>query len=200
MTRYQYLILDSRDEPVARAVSRDGPERSLWQLEIADGDMRQVLEHEYINLVSTSEQIPAVEGRIISRRGNLITVESVRALGESVRANLRMPARFDSFLYPVTGRWQGRAPILSNDLSCGGIAFYCARALAVGEIGEVVIPITAQPLLLRVKILRQRPTVNAVPLYAAQFFDMLHEEEVLVREAVFSLQLSRSAGRSSGKN
>ena len=188
----KYLIIDSRGEPVAHAVSQDGPDRPVWQLQIDDGDLQRVLEHEYISLVSTSEQIPAMEGRITGRKGNLISVVSVRRLGEQVRANLRMPVRFDSFVYPVSGQWRGRAPILSNDLSCGGISFFCARPLEVGEVVELVIPVTSQPLLLRGEILRQRPSATPIPLYASRFLDMLREEEARVREAVFSIQLSRS--------
>ena len=192
MALNKYLIIDSRGAPVAHAVSRDTLDRAVWQLEIDDGDLQRVLEHEYISLVSMSEKIPAMEGRIVGRRGNVISVESVRQLGEQVRANLRMPVRFNSFIYPVTGQWKGRATILSNDLSCGGISFFCARPLEVGEVVELVIPVTSQPLLLRGEILRRRPSATPIPLYASRFLEMLREEESMVREAVFSLQLSRS--------
>ena len=122
--RYQYLLIDSRGEPVAHAASDDGPEKRVWQVQVDAGDLKRVLSHEYVSLVSTSEKVPATEGRIMACKGNIITVESVRELGEEVRRNLRMPVRFESFLYPVSGAWKGRAPILSNDLSCGGLAFF----------------------------------------------------------------------------
>ena len=186
---YKYLLIDSRGAPVAHAISEDGPEKAVWQLQIDDGDLKRVLEHEFVSLVSTSEKVPAMEGRIVRRRDNVIAVESVRTLGEEVRKNLRMPGRFESFLYPVTGRWKGRAPILSNDLSCGGLSFFCARPLEVRERVQVVIPVTAQPLLLEMAILRQRPSGEQIPLYAGAFEDLLHEEETMVREAVFGLQL-----------
>ena len=56
---------------------------------------------------------------------------------------------------------------------------------------EVVIPVTSQPLVLRMKILRQRSSSRKEPLYAAQFVDLLREEESMVREAVFSIQLQK---------
>ena len=114
--------------------------KTFGQLRIAHGDIKRVLGHEYISLVGTSEQFPAMEGRIVRCRDNLVSVESVRMLGEEVRRNLRMPVRFESFLYPVSGRWRGRMPVLSNDLSCGGAAFFCARKLEVDEVAEIVIP------------------------------------------------------------
>ena len=190
---YKYMLLDSRGAPVAQGVSEDGPEKNVWQVRIAHGDIKRVLGHEYISLVGTSEQFPAMEGRIVRCRDNLVSVESVRMLGEEVRRNLRMPVRFESFLYPVSGRWRGRMPVLSNDLSCGGVAFFCARKLEVDEVAEIVIPVTAEPLVLRVKILRERPSPEPIPLYAAEFVDMLREEENMVCEAVFSLQFRHTA-------
>ena len=190
---HHYLLIDSRGDPVAHAVSENGPEEHLWRIRVDAGDLKRVLSHEYVSLVSTSERIPAAEGRIVSQDGELITVEAVRELGEEVRRNLRMPVRFESFLYPVSGSWKGRAPILSNDLSCGGLAFFCARPLEVGEVVQVVIPVTSRPLLVELRVLRQRPSGEPIPLYAGAFTELVHEEEMLLREAVFSIQLRRTA-------
>ena len=121
--RHQYLMIDSRGNPVAHGTSDDGLEKSVWEIQVDSGDIKRVLSHEYVSLVSSSEKVPAMEGRIIRRDGNIISVESVRRLGEDVRRNLRMPVRFESYLYPVSGEWKGRLPILSNDLSCGGYLF-----------------------------------------------------------------------------
>ncbi len=190
--RYTYIMVDSRDRPVARVTSDDSLDATVWRVFVNDSDRKAVLSHEYVTLMGVNENVAPMEGRICKCDGNLVTIEPVRQLGNEVRNNLRMPVRFSSFLYPVTGTWKGRAPILSNDLSCGGVAFFCAWPLEVGEIAEVVIPITSAPLVLTVRILRQRPSGEPIPLYAAAFVDMVHEEEVMVREAVFGLQL-RSA-------
>jgi len=48
---YKYMLLDSRGAPVAQGVSEDGPEKNVWQLRIAHGDIKRVLGHEYISLV-----------------------------------------------------------------------------------------------------------------------------------------------------
>ena len=176
--RHQYLMIDSRGNPVAHGTSDDGLEKSVWEIQVDSGDIKRVLSHEYV----------------IRRDGNIISVESVRRLGEDVRRNLRMPVRFESYLYPVSGEWKGRLPILSNDLSCGGISFFCARTLAEGEIVQIAVPITAQPLLLNIKVLRQRPSGEPIPLFAAAFEELVHEEEKMIREAVFSLQLSGTTG------
>ena len=44
---YKYMLLDSRGAPVAQGVSEDGPEKNVWQLRIAHGDIKRVLGHEY---------------------------------------------------------------------------------------------------------------------------------------------------------
>ena len=56
-----------------------------------------------------------------------------------------------------------------------------------------MIPVTSQPLLLTLRVLRQRPSGEPIPLYAGVFTELVHEEEMMVREAVFSLQLRQTA-------
>ena len=62
------------------------------------------------------------------------------------------------------------------------------------ETVQIAVPITAQPLLLNIKVLRQRPSGEPIPLFAAAFEELVHEEEKMIREAVFSLQLSGTTG------
>ena len=40
--RYQYLLIDSRGEPVARVSSDDGPEKHVWRVQVDDGDVKRV--------------------------------------------------------------------------------------------------------------------------------------------------------------
>lgn len=188
----KYLVLDSRGKAVARGVSEQNPTDKLWRLRIDDGDLPEIMRHTNICLVADCEAVPAMEGRIVNRKGNLIDIEPVRRLDASLRKNLRMPVRFISYLYPVSGHWKGRVPIVSNDLSCGGLSFFCPRPLETGEIVEVVIPVTAQPLVLSLQILRSQPTQETGFFYAGRFMNLVREEECMVREAVFSLQLQSS--------
>ena len=190
---YQYLMIDSRSNPVAKVRSDDGPNQPVWKLQVNPGDIKRILVHEYVSLVGTSERFPAMEGTIVRREGDCVWVARVRELSEEVRRNLRIPVRFESFLYPVSGTWRGRVPVLSNDLSWGGVSFFCARPLQEQEVVQIVIPVTSQPLLLNLRILRQRPSGEPIPLYAGKFLDLVHEEERMVREAVFSLQFQYQA-------
>lgn len=189
---YKYLILDSKGEAVAHGTSEYAPQQAEWRMTIPDGDLEEIAKHTNLELVGNSDAVPALEVRIVRREGNTIVVEPIRPLEQSLRRNLRIPVRFDSFIYPKSGKWKGRAAIISRDLSCGGLGFYCTRPLEEREQVQVVIPVTSQPLLLDLEILRCQTGVEGAPLYSARFPALLREEESMVREAVFSLQLQGS--------
>lgn len=188
----KYLILDSRGNAVAHGVSDYRPQGGEWRMVIDDGDVDEIAKHTFICLVGDSDAVPAMEGKIIRREGRVIVLEPVRPLEKKVRENLRIPVAFSSFIYPCSGAWKGRESIESRDLSCGGLAFWCPRALEIGEQVQTVIPITAQPLLLYMEILRRTREEDGRWLYAARFLELLREEESMVREAVFGLQLKRN--------
>lgn len=189
---YKYLILDSRGNAVAHAVSQQDPAGKTWCLQVEDGDIDRVMSHTFVSLVGSAENVPGLEGRIIRREGNRVYLEPVRPLGEDVRKNLRIPVRFVSYLYPVSGTWKGRVPIVSKDLSCGGLAFYCPRTLEIQETVQVVIPVTTQPLVLPLQILRAQARPDGENIYAGRFVGLVREEESMVREAVFGLQLQNN--------
>ena len=189
---YKYLILDSRGNAVAHGTSQQNPEGKSWCLLVEDGDIERVMSHTYVSLVGSAENIPGLEVRIVRREGNRVYLEPIRPLGEDVRKNLRIPVRFVSYLYPVSGAWKGRVPIISKDLSCGGLAFYCPRTLETDETVQVVIPVTTQPLVLPLRILRSRSCPDGETFYAGRFVGLVREEENMVREAVFGLQLQNN--------
>lgn len=188
----KYLMLDSRGNAIARGVLERVTDAELWRIRITEGSADEVMGHNNISLVGGPENAPPLEGQIVQREGDVVFIEPVRQLEESVRQNLRIPVRFVSYLYSVSGSWKGRIPIVSNDLSCGGLAFFCPRPLEVGEIVQVVIPVTSQPLVLTMRILHTRPGHTEGDFYAGAFVDLVREEESMVREAVFSIQLQKN--------
>ena len=66
----------------------------------------------------------------------------------------------------------------------------------MGEVVQIVLPVTDSPLLLRTRILRRLNTDDPVPLYAARFTDLCLDEEVTIRKAVFSIQVARPKHKS----
>lgn len=185
-----YLVLDSRYQPVARAVKEAVAENGQWQLRILNDHIDAVLSHEIVQIVSKRDEDAALLGKIVRARGERVIVEPMRALGAEVRQNLRIPLRFESFIYPLTGSWHGRLAILGNDLSCGGVSFYCAGALENGEEVEIVLPVCEEPLIVKCQILRPRPSAGGIQLYAAKFVDLIDDEVTFICEAVFGIQIT----------
>lgn len=187
------LILDSKYVPQARGILESPFDAPHIHVRILDGKTDEVFTHSVIQVITMQPDAPARLGRIIGRRGDVMVLEPLRALGAEVRENLRMPVAFESFVYPLTGEWHGRIPVQGRDLSCGGISFYAAFLFEEGEQIEIVIPITANPLILKCEILKLRTANKDLQIYAAKFIDMIDDEESRVREAVFSIQLQNRA-------
>ena len=190
-----YLLLDSRGTALAQARPQ-GPAAtggSLWQLVVLDDKIDLVLKHKKFKLMSITDSSPSYEGTLVRSRNDIVQLEVRKSAtnGTDLRKNLRVPVSVDSFIYPLTGGWLGRRVVRTNDLSCGGVAFFTDHSLRAGEHFEIVIPVTNEPLVVQGEILRMRPSgVGGSILYAAKFADLCNDEETLLREAVFNLQLS----------
>ena len=196
----QYLVLDSRGEPLARAMLEGRQDTPTLQFEILDNKTDAVMAHEQLQFIPIADGRQALLGRVQRCRGERVTVEKLQRLDSELRQNLRMHTSFETLIYPISGSWKGRRWVESNDLSCGGIAFFSRFPLEERERFELVVPITAQPLLLRSEIIRKRPcSREGEEMYAAKFVDMCHDEEMMVREAVFNVQLSSRPRRAGTK-
>nr|WP_325212073.1 PilZ domain-containing protein [uncultured Oscillibacter sp.] len=190
-----YLILDTQNHALANGELATPPGASPMRLNIQDNKVDDVMAHEVITLFSSSSEELPIQCRILRQRGDAVLLEKIATLDPEVRRNLRVPVKFDTFLYPLPeSAWRQRRSVQSIDLSCGGIAFYADCQLELHEQMEIVIVPTEEPVILRCEILRKQELQNDRFLYATKFVDMCEDEEVIVREAVFSLQLqSRDA-------
>lgn len=193
MEQSLYLMLDSKGTPIARGRVQGNTSGPFWQIQVEDGKIDEILEHKKLKLLSIMDTGPSYEGVIVRSRNDMIQLEVTKLQADTgdMRKNLRVEVHFKSIIYPITGNWKGRRAIESNDLSCGGVAFFTDHSLQVGEQLEIVVPVTSHPLVVRCQVLRMRPTERtAVPLmYAAKFVDLCNDEETLLRESVFNLQL-----------
>ena len=190
-----YLLLDSRGVALAQARPQ-GPNATggeLWQLEVLNDKIDLVLKHKKFKLMSIADSSPSYEGTLVRSRNDIIQLEVRKSAtnGNDMRKNLRVPVSVDSFIYPLSGGWPGRRKVKTQDLSCGGVAFFTDHSLRAGERFEVVIPVTSQPLVVAGEILRIRPSgESGAILYASKFIGLCNDEETLLRESVFNLQLS----------
>ena len=189
---YLYLILDSQGTPLCQAVLESPLAAETLQLRMLQDDPEDLTDCHDIQLIGLDDRLPARRGIITRQRGNLLLVHPTADLGAQARENLRVPTDFQSVIFPVSGSWRGQRAVLGHDLSCGGVAFHTMQPLEVGEVAELVLPVTDEPLLLRFRILRSLPSQAPVPLYAARFVDLILDQEIMIRKAVFSIQVSRS--------
>lgn len=191
MSNARYLILDAEKRPLTYGELLDPPEAERFQIRVPADRLETVMERPTVQLIGISEGAGVLVGCVEDSRGDdIVVITKLEALDENLRQNLRMPVRFSTFLYPVTGAWKGRRQAESVDLSCGGIGFTCRERLEEDELLEIVIPITTQPLVVTCRILRIRQEEDGGFFYAAEFIELCNGEESMLREAVFSVQLS----------
>lgn len=190
-----YLILDRDGSPIEQGVLESPPKAEVLQFRLTrdEDDIPDLTGHSKVQLIGLDDSSPSMMGELVRQRGNRLAVKRMGSLGPEARENLRVLTDFESVMYPVTGFWKGQRPIRGYDLSCGGLAFYTAEPLKPREIVEAVLPVTDQPLVLRMRILRELPARGPQPLYAARFVELCVDEEIFIRKAVFSIQVRRGA-------
>lgn len=187
-----YLILNSHGEALAQAVLESPRVTEVVQLRLTEETELDFLHIGDIQCIGLDNSTPSMRGTVTMQRGERLVIKPQAMLGVEARENLRILTDFESVMYPVTGYWKGQRPVRGKDLSCGGVAFYTTQPLKVGEVVQMVLPVTESPLLLRTRVLRELSNEETPEkLYAARFIDLCLDEEMTIRKAVFSIQVSR---------
>lgn len=190
-----YLILDREGNPVDQGILESPPGMGILQFRLAgdedEDDAPDLTDLGEVQLVGLDDKSQSMRGQIVRQRGNRLAIKPIAKLGKEARQNLRIMTDFRSVLYPVTGAWKGQHYLKGHDLSCGGMAFFTDQPLKEREIVEAVVPVTDQPLVVKMRILRQLPSEEILPLYASEFVDLCMDEEFFIRKAVFSIQVGR---------
>ena len=186
------LILTSQGEPIAEGVM-GGIENGQLSVKVLNDEVDLVAAHDVIQVVGMGEGSIPRQCVMTQQSGSYVMLNILSELDARLRKNIRIPTRFESFIYPISGSWTGRRGLTSVDISCGGLAFYSTDELRAEERIEVVIPVTSKPLLLQMEILSKQDLKNDRGFYKAKFVDLHHDEECMVREAVFSIQLENHA-------
>lgn len=195
-----YLILDSANTPLAHGKMETPPGSKPMRMLVLEAKVDNVMEHGEVNLVGMGSSDLPMRCRVLRQRGDRVLLEKLGTLDGELRRNLRVPVQFDTFLYPLDGAWTGRRTARSLDLSCGGIAFLAEDGLELHDRAEIVVVPTENPVLLRCEVLRKQEREGGPFFYATKFVDMCEDEEVAVREAVFSLQLQSSPRKPSANS
>jgi hypothetical protein len=185
-----YVLLDCNSRMCGKGLRKEAPDGKTLFISLQEGDPAALSRIGILQAVPQDKEQPPQMVRFIGSRERIIALEPMRDLGSAMRKNFRVPVAFDSFVYPPG---KSRAALRSVDLSCGGIAFRSKLPIAVGDHFELVIPLTSEgPLLLWAEALRVHldPDGN---LYACKFIDLIDDQETMLREAVFAIQVSTRA-------
>ena len=193
------LILTSRGEPIAEG---EMEQMGSGRLKVAmpSGEAELVAEHEIVQVVGMGDEGTAWQCMLVDQCEQEVVLCVLMKLDASLRKNIRVATKFDSFLYPVSGTWTGRKEFTSVDISCGGLAFYSTSGLVEGERVEVVIPVTSSPLLMQMEILSSQDLKSDRAFCKAKFVDVHHDQECMMREAVFSIQLENHTRKTAKEN
>ena len=200
MSENVYLLLNDENTPIGQCILMTAPDAPQIRARILNGDVDELEAatlHKLVTLVGTLQTMPTLQGEVVGSAYDDLKIRRV-ASKEDVREMLRVDVSFDSLIYPIDGKWKGKRKVEFIDLSCGGIAFFCEEEMQRGDQFEIVIPVTPKPLVMRCQVLRTREK-NGRLCYAAKFVDMCHDEEKLICEAVFGIQLSQQKRNANGR-
>ena len=184
-----YFLSDSQSQFVARGYLAQKTEEKTLRLQILDNRIQAVLAHEFIRLVDVDGEQYPFRCQLVQHQDDEVTLEVLEILSPKIRYNLRIPVQNESFIYPVSGSWKGRRAVRLLDLSCGGVAFYSTPGLKQDEVLELVVPVMEPPMILKMQVIRTQLFHDGRVFYAAKFVDLCHDEEMMIRRAVFGVQI-----------
>lgn len=185
----KFVILDDdRNTLVTAVLEKQNGQRKVFRMVSKPVcDLTQVYD---INVMTVnSPTFQGWRGSLDGIRGEQLYFYATERIDESLRRHFRVDMKFTSCLYPIGVKPEPRIPIVSQDVSCGGVALFSQCPLDLNREYELVYPLP-QPLILRVRVLRVLRAADR--LYACIFSDLLPEEEALLQESIFEFDLRRN--------
>lgn len=130
------------------------------------------------------------EAEVYQVKGEKLFVENLKNITAQLRSDLKMKVSYKSTVRMIDAISPLNINIQSRDISCGGICFQTEQDLMTTELYETVIPITHDPIILKFRIIRKIfDKEKNVYVYGARFIDLKHNEERMLRQAIFRLQM-----------
>lgn len=183
----KFVFLDDNHRPLASAVllSQQGQSKTFILTSTPNCDLEEIGAFNALSVNSTD--FMAWRGRVQQMRDDKLDFIAEERIDPSLRRHLRIQMAFRTYLYPQAHD-SARLPVISKDLSCGGIALYCVTPLRPGAKFQIALPCTEPPILVRLEVLR----ILSQPknLYSCQFIDLLPQEEAMIQESIFEYDLN----------
>ena len=192
MSEEKYLILSENDMVLCEAVlEKSGADKMVMKVKDSAKSLKDLA---MVKLHKMQSYAETYQGHILSISGNTVTINKVVNISAQMRSELKVKIRFETHLTKITmlGEVENQMsiPVVSRDISCGGICFLAKTDLDTQSTYEIVIPITSEPILADLKVVRKEfvPEEN-IFIYGAKFIDFNINGERMLREAVFKLQM-----------
>ncbi len=182
----KFVFLDDNHQTLASAVllGQQGQSKTFRLIYTPACDLKSFASINVLSVNSTA--FMAWRGRIERIRDDKVDFIAEEQIDSHLRRHLRIPMAFRTYLYPLKSH-ATRLPIISKDISCGGIALYCVTPLTPGTKFEIALPCTEPPIIVKLEVLR---TLSAQKnLYSCQFYDLLPQEEAMIQESIFDYDL-----------
>nr|WP_302664894.1 PilZ domain-containing protein [uncultured Agathobaculum sp.] len=182
----KFVFLDDNHQTLAGAVllGQQGQTKTFRLTYAPNCDLKALTSFNVMSVNST--EFMAWHGKVQQIRGDKLDFIAEERIDSRLRRHLRIPMAFRTYLYPMHSH-SARLPIISKDISCGGMAFHCVTPLKDDTIYEIALPCTEPPIIIRLKVIR---TISKEKnLYAGQFMDILPQEEAMVQESIFDYDL-----------
>jgi hypothetical protein len=130
------------------------------------------------------------EADVYQVKGEKLFVENLKNITAQLRSDLKVKVSYKSTVRMLDTPSSTNINIQSRDISCGGICFQTEQDLMTTELYETVVPITQDPIILRFRIIRKVfDKEKNVYVYGARFIELKHNEERMLRQAIFRLQM-----------
>ena len=135
------------------------------------------------------------EADIYDMKLDKIYVDNIENVSATLRSELKIKAKFNTTISSVDDVENQEDEVYNlqvsaKDISCGGFCFVCERALDTSILYETIIPLWEEPMIVNFRILRkvEMPETEQYS-YGCKFENLNHQEERILREAIFRLQM-----------
>mgnify|MGYP001623098042 CR=1 FL=1 len=192
MSEEKYLILSENDMVLCEAVLEKSSADTVV-MKVKDS-VKSLKDLEIVKFHKMQSYAETYQGHILDISGLTVTINKVVNVSAQMRSELKVKIRFETQKKKITmlGEVENQTsvPVVSRDISCGGICFLTKTDLDTESTYEIVIPITSEPILADLKIVRKEfiPEENMF-IYGSKFIDFNVNGERMLREAVFKLQM-----------
>ena len=195
MAQEKYAVLSENSDMVLCEAILIDQHGSKMTLKIVD-DVNVLRGLKSVKFHKMQSYAEVYQGEIAEIKGDNVLFNEVVNISAQMRTEIKIKIRVDTNLIklfpPEEQKVPVAVPIVTNDISCGGIGFVSKADFDKEGTYDVVILITSPPTVIDLAIMRKefQPEQNQY-VYGSKFLDLDIVEERMLRKAIFKVQMRR---------